>query len=317
MKEMDRNSSKRRIIRVNIFLSILLGLMLIYVITIYNKSYKQIINNDGQYYKFSLEKLPINFNNEAKEGKINEKIKENIEEGLEENSNKSNSSISPELNKIAILVANIGTNNKLNELALKLPKKVSIGILPHTKNLDNFLKKITGLEHESYIYLPLELNNHSASLSPWSLLSNLSIEQNIDKLSSMINYIGEAKYNLYTSPDEKLSNSKELLIKVLNYLSNKDILCIWSNPNSAEILQNREKIKFVDIVIDPKPEANVIKNNLRLLLYIAQKNGYAFGYLNGYNISIEMLNQWLPNIGEYNSKLVHVSEILNIKKNEK
>lgn len=320
---MDLNSSdflKKKIIWINILLAVLFGVISVYAITIYNKSYKQIIENDGQYYQFNLENLPINFTNNQGEEKVSDVV-ENVKQDSEQNSNTQNDSnkantaplSSKKINKIAILVANIGTNKKITELALKLPKEVSIGILPHTKNLNSILDRVTNSGHESYIYLPLELNSHAASLNQWTLFSNLSIDQNIDRLSTMVNYLGDKKYNLYTSPDEKLSQSPELLSSILNYLSNKDISCIWSNLDNLEILQERKNIKFVDIIIDPNPEKNVIENNLRLLLYMAQKNGYVIGYLNGYNVSIDILNKWLSNVEEYNVKLVHISTLLNIK----
>lgn len=214
--------------------------------------------------------------------------------------------------KIAIIVTNLGLNKKPTEMALGLPKQCALGFLPYTKTLKPLLHQAQSEGHEIYLYLPMQTSRSYENPGKYALLGNLPTEENIMRLNVILN--SHARYDgVYSSFKEVFTSNPKVSEFLFNHLEGKNLIFLMGKSFGANIpahLQDREKLLYSSIILDKQPDQEEIKENLEKLVKMALENGSALGYSQGYSLSIDMINEWIPSLRERGIKLVPASELL-------
>ncbi len=66
----------------------------------------------------------------------------------------------------------------------------------------------------------------------------------------------------------------------------------------------------MNVVLDQETDKEFIKTKLESLAKLAEKNGIALGYSQGFVLTIEEIKDWIPSLEKRGISLVHVSGLL-------
>lgn len=307
---MANNNQKRQLknylIFLNIGLAIGLFLLLIFGILVVRTNQIHNATRNHQYVFLDLNNLPLPCSN-IEPGYIGDLANKdtdaiNLPKVLTYNTKRKP--------QIAIIISNLGLNKRTTELALFLPKQIGFGFLPYTTTLRSSMNQAQIKGHEIYLYLPLEgdmINNHYKA---YTLMNNMSVEENMRKFNNTLNsqnhYTG-----VYSSTKEVFTDNKSIMFSILSQMLNKDLVFILGKPqNPMHYMQDQDNVINTDIIIDSEADEIEIKNNLNQLIKHAKKYNTALGYSQGYAITINILHEWLKELEDHDIELVCISDLL-------
>lgn len=214
--------------------------------------------------------------------------------------------------KIAIIVTNLGLNRRSTELALTLPKECALGFLPYTKSLKPLLNKAQGDGHEIYLYLPLQTSSSHDNPGRYALMNNLAQEENALRLNVILN--SQARYNgVYSSYKEVFTDNASASEMLFDYLRDRNLIFILGKGqkhSSTNHSKARNNILPTNVILDEEADAESISARLNELIKIAEEEGIALGYAQGFTLTIEMIRKWAPSLNNQGVELVPVSTLL-------
>lgn len=266
----------------------------------------------GQYYEFNSSSLPSNANTIQKnisnnhhalpEGRKDTEIVGNIP-SLDQAK-----PISYKKGRIAILVGNLGLNPLSTDLAVALPKEVSLGFLPYITSLRSSYVKALQEGHETFIYLPFETKRYpDDSPGQMPLLTSLDDEENIRRMYMLLDAF-EGYAGVYGAPHEIFTNNSRKVGAILNELFSKKLKLLTSNGliSSGEI---ENSIISCNVLIDQEPNIAAIKKRLDSLVAIALSGKTAIGYAGSYPVTIYTIQAWLPTLKELDIEIVPITQV--------
>lgn len=258
----------------------------------------------GQYYEFNSENLPSGL-----------AIKPLTSANLVPNSNGVNNApadIQDDRPKISILMTNLGLNKNSTELALSLPKEISLGFLPYTTTLKPLIEKAKELGHEIFLYIPFETQRYPMdSPGHMPLLLSNSDAENIHRLDTLLKpfqgYVG-----VYGSYKEVFTSNSDKSLPIIDELKSRNLKLFIGRVNKDIIFTGERSVNFVsaDIVLDREPNIASIKDNLDKLVKLAETNKHAIAYAEGYPVTIYTLKAWLPILEKRGIRLVPASHMM-------
>jgi len=214
--------------------------------------------------------------------------------------------------KIAIIVTNLGLNRRATELALTLPKECALGFLPYTKSLKPLLNKAQGNGHEIYLYLPLQTSSSYDNPGRYALMNNLDQEENSFRLNVILN--SQTKYDgIYSSYKEVFTDNANAAEMLFDYLGDKNLIFILGKGKSHLIKKygkSHHNIIPTNIILDEEADTEAISAQLNKLIKVAEEEGTALGYAQGFTLTIEIIRKWAPSLRHKGIELVPVSELL-------
>jgi polysaccharide deacetylase 2 family uncharacterized protein YibQ len=258
----------------------------------------------GQYYEFNSENLPSGTTiNPSSSGNI---VPDSL--GI----SNALADTQDDRPKISILLTNLGLNKNSTELALSLPKEISLGFLPYTTSLKPMIEKAQELGHEIFLYLPFETQRYPMdSPGHMPLLLSGSDSENLHRLDILLKpfygYVG-----VYGSYKEVFTSNSDKSFPIIDELKRRNLKLFIGRVNKDIILKGENSMNFVstDIVIDREPNIASIKDNLDKLVKLAETNKYAVAYAEGYPVTIYTLKAWLPILEKKGIRLVPASHMM-------
>ena len=302
---------KKRIFTLFLCLLVIVSMLTsIYVFIIYKNDYKKIIASGGHYHSFLVSSLPVWFKAEIKYPETN-KSKETIDP-LIKTDEEIGALKKTETNKVSILLANIGNNNRIRNIAFQLPHEIGIGLLPHTDGIEGVISEAHTKGFDIYAYIPLELNSQvGGTLNNLTLLTSLKNEDNIKRLRRALSYFGNNYQGIYVSPDETYSKSASLLKDLVLFLEQNHLKCVWAKKTTSDSLLMSNSISIADIVILADIEEKEMQGQLKSLVEKAKEQGHALVYINTSLLNISVLRQWLMTLQDNDVELTSVDNYLN------
>ena len=214
--------------------------------------------------------------------------------------------------KIAIIVTGLGLNQLSTELALSLPKEVSLGFTPYTTVLKPFIHKAHEEGHEIFMYLPFETAKFpDDSPGPMPLLLNSSDEENLKRMKSLLAAF-DGYDGIYAGVNEVFTNSHKVTSILSELVGQKRYLLTTHNIQLPGEMSN--VMVSSDIIIDSEPNMPEIKKQLDLLIELAKSGKKAIGYANNYPVTIYALKAWIPMLHDMGISIVPVSDMFNGRK---
>jgi polysaccharide deacetylase 2 family uncharacterized protein YibQ len=210
--------------------------------------------------------------------------------------------------RIAILVTNLGLNPLSTELALSLPKEVSLGFLPYTTSLKSMLHKAHENGHEIFMYLPFETKKYpDDSPGQMPLLLSLGDVDNIQRMHNILHafdgYIG-----VYGAPNEIFTHNSDKVAAILAEVASKK-LKLFVSSNSSFTGEMANLVISSTVIIDAEPNIPAIKKQLDTLVELAKSGKIAIGYAGSYPVTIYTLKAWLPTLKEMGIEVMPVTSI--------
>ena len=220
------------------------------------------------------------------------------------------------LPRIAIVVGGLGIGGSTTAEAIgKLPDSITLAFAPYGGDLARWAARARGSGHEIVLQLPMEPFDYPDNdPGPQTLLSNLTPEQNLDRLhwllSRMQGYIGVANYM-----GARFTSNETALGTVLRDIGKRGLLYLddGSSPRSiATKVADAVKAPFVkaDLVVDAASNWADIDAALAKLETIAAERGVAIGTASALPLSIERIARWAKAAKERGIRIVPLSAIL-------
>lgn len=221
--------------------------------------------------------------------------------------------------KIALLITNLGLNRRSTELALTLPAECALGFLPYTKTLKPLLHKAQSNGHEVYIYLPLQTAKDAENPGKYALTTDLAPEEVTIRLNVILN--AQSKFDgIYSSYKETFTDNIQASSVVFDQIEDRNLLFVMGKGKASKVAKHFQThgkmIVPADLVLDEEADRKAINAKLEALAKLAEKNGVAVGYSQGFTLTIEVIRDWLPLIKKRGIVVVPISTILEGNKSE-
>ena len=306
----NRQKLKTLLIAVSLVLAVMFVILCIYgIISVRPKNIDK-ASKLGQYYEFNSSSLPSQSNGLQKELGLERSVfvGDKVEDDEMIGDTKEVAKIVHAKPRIAILVTNLGLNPSSTELALSLPKEVSLGFLPYTTSLKPMLQKAHENGHEIFMYLPFETKKYpDDSPGQMPLLLSLGDAENIQRMHKLLHsfdgYVG-----VYGAPNEVFTSDNSKIGAVLGEIAGKKLKLFISN-NILPTGEAEELIISSTVIIDTEPNIPAIKKQLDTLVALAKSGKSAIGYAGNYPVTIYTLKAWLPTLEAMGIEVVPVASI--------
>jgi polysaccharide deacetylase 2 family uncharacterized protein YibQ len=217
---------------------------------------------------------------------------------------------------VAIIIDDLGYDKKIAENFSSLHANFTFSILPHSPFQDSIarLSKDKGLE--TMLHLPMEpIEYPNVDPGPGTLLTSMTPDQLIRQLKDNLKAVPHAK-GVNNHMGSKMTAESSQMYQIFSILKKRGLYFVDSRTSpktlckpSARLLQ----IPFAqrDVFLDHRQEARFIRKQVKELIRIAQRNGYAVGIGHPHSTTYEVLREMLPEL-QKEVQLVPASKIVNL-----
>ena len=221
--------------------------------------------------------------------------------------------------RVVIIVDDIGMNKSPIDELLKLPAPVTIAVLPNLPYSDYAARQAHKKGREVMLHLPMEPKESSGytgvDAGEDALLVGLpktEILRRLDKNLSSVPHIQGVNNHM----GSKFMESGELLELVLREIKGKELFFVDSKTSGASMgyeaatklgVRSAERDVFLD---DSSKGSSYVQSQLRQLVKISQKKGYAIGICHPYPGTVKALSEMLPSM-QNEVDIVSVSSVLD------
>jgi polysaccharide deacetylase 2 family uncharacterized protein YibQ len=200
--------------------------------------------------------------------------------------------------KIAIVLGGLGVSASVTGQAIsKLPGPVTFAFTPYGTDVESLATKARADGHELLLQAPMEPFDYPDNdPGPQTLLSTLSIEQNIDRLSWQMSrfqgYVGIANYM-----GARFTSTEAALAPVLKETAKRGLIYVddGSSPRSlAGQIAGANNLPFAkaEVVLDAVPTPAHIDRALARLEALAREHGSAVGMAQAQPAAIDRIAAW-------------------------
>ncbi len=215
---------------------------------------------------------------------------------------------------VAIIIDDIGYDRKVADGFLALGVPLTFSVLPmgtfNHSIIDQALKK----DVEIMLHLPMEPGNFpSVNPGPGALLSSMNPDELIAQLNANLDSIPNLK-GVNNHMGSKLTASSAQMRQIFTILKKRDLFFVDSRTSadtlcrpSAELLQ----LQFAerDVFIDHEQTPAFVRQQLKLLIKRARRQGYAIGIAHPHPVTLEVLKEMLPELQDA-VFLTHASRVV-------
>lgn len=202
--------------------------------------------------------------------------------------------------KLSIVIDDIGYQTHQDELILKLPKEVSIAVLPDAPNAKKMAELAHQLGHEVLIHLPMAPTSHQV-LEKNTLLRDMPAEQIANIIEGAIKkvpYATGVNNHMGSSFTSNLDAMKAAL-KAINrypYLYFLDSMTT-SDSQTLQAAQDVDiKVMRRHVFLDNSKNESDIEQQLLLAINTARKNGFAIAIGHPHSSTIRVLEKLLATL---------------------
>lgn len=231
--------------------------------------------------------------------------------------------VSPKLDSdkplIAIVIDDMGLNRPMSARAAALPVHTTLAWLPYADDLPEQVDIARANGHEMLVHMPMEPESDFVNPGPHYLGSTLpaaDIKRRIRKnLSAFDGFVGVN--NHMGSKFTKTSKAVQILMEEL---AKRNLLFLDSrtSPQSvAEKLARENSIATThrDVFLDHSEDPAFVKGALEKVLTHARKHGSAVAIGHPKAVTLEALEQWIPQAQAEGFQFVPITTVIRYREN--
>ena len=217
--------------------------------------------------------------------------------------------------KVAIIIDDLGYDHKIAAKFISLDAALTFAVLPHSP----FQKKIANLAHaegkQTMLHLPMEPDKYpSVNPGPGTLLSTMPPDELIAQLEDNLDAIPHIK-GVNNHMGSKFTTASDQMNQVFSVLKQRGLFFVDSRTTSSTVCRPSAKLFQLpfaqrDVFIDHFQKADFIRKQLKKLVRIARRNGYAVGIAHPHTVTYRILKEMLPEI-QNQVQVVPASEIVS------
>ena len=221
---------------------------------------------------------------------------------------------------VAVIIDDLGNRLSWGERAVRLPGAVALSFLPHTPHSEFLANKAHAAGKEVLLHLPME-SESGQRLGPGGLTSHMTEQElqqatrdaleSIPHVSGMNNHMGSL-----------LTRHPGAMGWLMDAVKSHGGLFFVDSRTSGRTVAREVAVERDlptarrDIFLDNVRDKSAIKKEFKRLLSLAKKRGYAIGIGHPYPETMEVLKQELAKLDASGIKLIPVSQIVKMQKED-
>jgi len=226
---------------------------------------------------------------------------------------------SPTLDKqlplVAIIIDDLGYDKKIALKLSELNAMLTFSILPYSP----FQKSIARLSREKgfgiMLHLPMEpLEYPNIDPGPGTLLTSMTPDQLTSQLEKDLDAVPYIR-GVNNHMGSKMTAESSQMYQIFSILKKRGLYFVDSRTTSETLCKPSARLFQIpfaqrDIFLDHRVEVEFIRKQLKELVRIAQRNGYAVGIGHPHSLTYQVLHEMLPDLRK-KIRLVPASEIVH------
>ncbi|MFO7667582.1 MAG: divergent polysaccharide deacetylase family protein [Desulfobacterales bacterium] len=219
------------------------------------------------------------------------------------------------LPNVAIIIDDLGYDNNLAKNYLELGIPFTFSVLPFSP----FQKSIAKAAHEKGIeimlHLPMEADEYSqVSPGPGALLTDMPPDKLIEQLNNDIDDIPFIK-GVNNHMGSKMTAVDTQMYQIFTVLKKRGLYFVDSRTTAMTICGPSARLLKVpfaerDVFLDHRQDSDFIRNQIKLLVKIADKQGEAIGIIHPHHATYKVIREMLPYL-QKKVNLVPASKIVS------
>jgi len=216
---------------------------------------------------------------------------------------------------VAIIIDDLGYDKKMALKLSTLNARLTFSILPYSP----FQKTIARLSREKgfgvMLHLPMEpLEYPDVDPGPGTLLTSMTPDQltrQLEKDLDAVPYIRGVNNHM----GSKMTAESSQMYQIFSILKKRGLYFVDSRTTAETLCKPSARLFQIpfaqrDIFLDHLVEAQFIRKQLKELVRIAQRNGYAVGIGHPHSLTYQVLHEMLPDL-QKKIRLVPAAEIVH------
>jgi polysaccharide deacetylase 2 family uncharacterized protein YibQ len=218
------------------------------------------------------------------------------------------------LPRVAIIIDDLGYDKKIASKFLTLNEVMSFSVLPHSPFQKAIARAINESRRDLLLHLPMEpIEYPQIDPGVGALLSSMTPDCLLDQLGRNLNAVPFI-VGVNNHMGSRLTQDPAIMRQILIVLKKRNLFFVDSltNPQScSQRVAHQLKVDFArrHVFLDHDQDANAIRFQIRRLISIAKKQGWAIGIGHPHPVTWEVLNDELPNIATQ-VEFVRVSDVV-------
>lgn len=218
--------------------------------------------------------------------------------------------------RVAIVVTDLGFNNKATRTAIALPGAVTLAFNPYAPDLEDWVGKARAAGHEVLLEMPMEPVSYPRDdPGPHTLRTDLGEVANLERMqwvmSRFTGYVGVINHM-----GSKFTRSPKHLRPVMNELKRRGLLYLDSrsgaNSLGADVATEVGVPRSINNrFVDQVASRDAIDRRLIQVENLAVKDGTAVGVGHTFPVTLERLTTWIAALEDKSIVLVPVSATVN------
>jgi hypothetical protein len=219
------------------------------------------------------------------------------------------------LPSVALIIDDMGYDKKIAQKFAQLDVALTFSILPHSPFQQRIARLARSKGLEIMIHMPMEpVEYPQVNPGPGTLLASMSPDELIDQLDQNLNTLPGAK-GVNNHMGSRLTSESTQMYQIFSILKKRGLYFIDSRTTAESLCEPSARLFRIpfaqrDVFIDHRLKPDFIRNQIKELIRIAQKNGEAVGIMHPHSITLKVLREMMPELkGKVHlvpaSKVVH------------
>jgi len=217
---------------------------------------------------------------------------------------------------IGVVIGGLGLNAAVTRQAItSLPPEITLSFVPYATHLQDWIDQARAAGHEVLLELPMEPYDYpSNDPGPHTLLANADPDENRRRLEWLMSratgYFGVMNYL-----GAKFTASPEAMEPTLAMIAESGVAFLYDGETqrthlAAQAAHAGLDSASADRILDARPSATAIDEQLLTLEALAIQNGDALGAGFGYPVTVSQVESWTGLLEFQGYRLAPVSAIL-------
>lgn len=217
---------------------------------------------------------------------------------------------------VAIIFDDLGYDAKFAQKLSELNAAVTFSILPHSPFQDHIARLAKDKGLDVMLHLPMEPVEYPAvDPGPGTLLTSMTPDQLIEQLEEDLQAVPYIK-GVNNHMGSKMTAESSQMYQIFSILKQKGLYFIDSRTTAQTLCKPSARLFQIpfaqrDVFLDHVANTQFVRKQIKELIRIARRNGYAVGIGHPHSITFKVLIEMLPDL-QKEVQLVPASEIVHL-----
>jgi len=217
---------------------------------------------------------------------------------------------------VAIIIDDLGYDEKIAEKLSKLDTVLTFSILPYSPFQKIIARIAQDKGFETILHLPMEPNEYpSVNPGPGTLLTSMTPDQLIRQLEKNLDAVPFIK-GVNNHMGSKMTTESSHMYQIFSILKKRNLFFVDSRTTSKTLCKPSARLFQIpfaqrDVFLDHRQEEQFIRKQIKKLVQIAQRHGHAIGIGHPHSLTYKVLREMLPEV-QREVQLVPVSKIVQL-----